>query len=430
MAGKRRAGRRSSTPASAQPAAPVAPTTSGAPAAQKSRRQLRAERRQRQRRLGVVGVVVVVVAVLVVAAAVGFGVHRATSGSSTPKDVQTTVLISLRGDDGSALASMLAAHDVKQKHGLELLLPGRLITDVCGFGTQQFGQILSLPNGEQLAKRALSQLLGDVTIDGTWTMTTADLAHLVDAVGGVTVNVDVNVTRPGAGGTTVVVLQSGKQHLNGSQASAFASYQAAGEDATAVLSRFQAVFQAVVDALPAKSAQAQAVLTRAGAVSSLPAAQLSGLLTALAKDEQTNALLPLDLPTKPIDTGGGPNAYRVDQAQVTSLVNQQLAASLPASAGQKHPSVLIQNGTGTPGLVQSACDRLLPAGYVFAGSGNAPTFNYKTSQVIVFDSTIAAARVGDDVARRLGLPIGDVVASTQGQNVADVVVILGRDYRG
>jgi hypothetical protein len=106
-----------------------------------------------------------------------------------------------------------------------------------------------------------------------------------------------------------------------------------------------------------------------------------------------------------------------------------LSSSLPASSQQKHSTVLIENGAGSPGLVQSACDRLLPTGYGFAGSGNAPNFNYTKSQIIVFDTTVAAARLGDDVARLLRLPQADVVASSQGQNVADVVVILGHDYR-
>lgn len=427
MTGKRRAGR----PSRSTPPAPYVPGgTAPEITPQKTRRQLRAERRQRRRRLGVVGIAGIAVAVLAVGAGIGLGVHSATSGSGTPTDQQTTLLVSLRGNDGSALASMLAAHDVKGKQGLELLVPGRLITDVCGFGSQQFGQILTLPNGDVLARRALSQILGNATIDGTWTMSLSGLARLVNAVGGVTVDVDVDVERPGAGGTTVVVVQSGKaQHLDGARASEFASYQAPGEDATAILSRFQVVFQAVVDALPAKASQAQRTLASAGVTTTLPSAQVASLLTALAHDEKASALLPVDLPTQPIDTGSAPTSYRVDAGQLTSLVHQQLGPSLPTSSNQNNAKVLIENGTGQPGLVQSACDRLLPAGYTFAGSGNAPNFNYAKSQVIVFDTTIAAARLGDDVARRLRLPISDVVASTQGQNVADVVIILGRDFR-
>jgi anionic cell wall polymer biosynthesis LytR-Cps2A-Psr (LCP) family protein len=383
--------------------------------------------------MGLAGILTIVLVVAVVAAAIGFGVHRATSGPSAPKDAETTLLISLQGSDGNAIASMLAAHDVRAKQGLELLLPSRLITEVCGFGTQQFGQIVGLPRGDQLARRTLSQVLGGVMIDGSWTLSTSDLAKLVTAVGGVTVDVDTDVLQQ-QGGSTLVVVPAGKgQHLDGTRAVQYASYQAASEDATAVLSRFQAVFQAVVAALPAKTASASAVLSGSGARPTVSPDSLATLLISLARDDKVDALLPVDLPTKTIDTGGGATSYRVDPGEVTKLVHSRLARSLPPTAATTRPTVLIENGAGTSGLVESACDRLLPAGYGFAGSGNAPNFNYPTSQIIVFPKSdsdaVRTARVGNDIARLLKLPEGDVVSSSQGQNVADVVVILGRDYR-
>ena len=429
MTGKRRAGK-PEKPAKGTNGASPSPLQTTVIAPRKSRRELRAERRrQRRKRVGVVGVVAAVVAVAVVAAAIGFGVHRATSGSSTPKDPQTTLLITLQGSDGNAIASMLAAHDVRAKQGVEILLPSRLITEVCGFGTQQFGQVIALPNGDQLARRTVSQVLGGVTVDGSWTMSTGDLAKLVTAVGGVTVDVDTDVLQQ-QGGSTLVVVPAGKgQHLDGARAVQFASYQGPNEDATAVLSRFQAVLQAVFDALPDKPAQATTALTGAGVRATLSTSEVATLLTSLSKDDKAASLLPVDLPAKPIDSGGGAPSYRVDPTELSKLVHSRLARSLPPGAQQKRPTVLIENGAGTSGLVESACDRLLPAGYGFAGSGNAPNFNYTTSQIIVFSDSVAAARVGNDIARLLKLPEGDVVSSSQGQNVADVVVILGHDYR-
>jgi len=429
VTGKRRAGK----PGKPAPLPPVSSATTAVIAPRKNRRELRAERRrQRRRRLGVAGIAAIVLAVAIVGAAIGFGVHSATSGGPSTKDAQTTVLVTLQGDDGNATASLLAAHDTQQKQGVELLVPSRLITDVCGFGTQPFGQIIGLPGGSRLASRTLSQVLGGVTVDGTWTFSKQQLARLVDAVGGVTVDVDTDVLQQ-QGGSTLVVVPAGKaQHLNGSRATAFASYQGSGEDATAVLTRTQSVFQAMVDALPTKPDDAAKVLASAGVQATVPLDTLATLLTSLARDDKGNALLPVVLPNKPIDTGGGATSYRVDPTELTKLVHAQLAQSPPPGSQQKKPTVLIENGVGTSGLVGSACDRLLPNGYGFAGSGNAPNFNYATSQIIVFPKSdadsVAAARVGNNIARLLKLPEGDVVASSQGQNVADVVVILGRDY--
>src|SRR6185312_16745335 len=142
VTGKRRAGKPGKAPKPVAPPTPVLPPTTAVIAPRKSRGELRAERRrQRRRRLGAAGIVAIVIGVAVVAAAIGFGVDNATSGSSAPKDAQTTLLITMQGDDGNAVASLLAAHDVKAKQGVEMLIPSRLITDVCGFGTQPFGQI-------------------------------------------------------------------------------------------------------------------------------------------------------------------------------------------------------------------------------------------------------------------------------------------------
>ena len=435
MTGKRRAGRgdRSRQPGQ-QPSAQVPPSTlpSGSIVAQQprlTRRQLRAQRRrQRRQRLGIVGIAAIVVVVLAVLAGIGFGVHKATSNSGPPEDRQQVTLLSLQSDSGNAIASMLIAHDNTAHQGLELLVPSRLLTDVCGFGSEQFGNIISLPQGPALASRTLSQTLGGVTIDNTVAITLGEMTKLVNSVGGVTVDVDVDVIQQQAGtGGVVLVPRGNHQHLDGARAVEFATYVASGEDPVASLARFQAVFQAVVAAMPTKTSQAASVLSAAGISGDVTS--LANLLVGIAADDRAKRLLPIDLPTQVIDAGGSQPSYRVDQAKTDQLVKAQLAASLPKSASTKKTTVLIENGAGTPGLVLSACNRLLPAGFGFAGSGNAPNFNYQTSQVIVFQSTVAAAQVGDKIADLLKLPRSDVVASSQGQNVADVLVILGRDYK-
>jgi anionic cell wall polymer biosynthesis LytR-Cps2A-Psr (LCP) family protein len=394
-----------------------------------SRRQTRVERRRRLRRRFGAGTIVALVAVAAGAAAAAYyGTGGGHGSTHVAADKQQTLFLALQGADGDATVSMLVAHDSTSDQGLEVLVPSRLITDVCGFGSQQFGNIVSLPNGAVLAAGALSQVLGGVKVDRSLVLTTTELARLVDTAGGVVVDVDVDVVQQQTGsGGLVVVPKGNNERLDGTRAVEFATYVAPGEDPTADLVRFQSVFDALLAALPTKTAQAAKVLTAGGVGSDAPAA--AALLTGLAADNKANRVLPIDLPTQTIDSGGGAPSYRIDSAKTSQLVHSQLANSLPAKTGQAPETVLIENGAGTPGLVLSACNRLLPAGFGFAGSGNAPNFNYRTSQVIVFDSSVGTAKVGDRVAQLLGLPQSDVVASAQGQNVADVIVILGHDYR-
>jgi hypothetical protein len=428
VTGKRRAGRPAAQPPGVgqPPGAPIV----GRPT---SRRELRAERRrQRRRRLGAGGIAGVVIVALALLIGGGLFVHQATSGPEKPGDPQQTMLVALTGSDRSALASVLLAHQAAPRAGFEMLIPSRLLTDVCGFGSQQFGHVFTLPDGAKLAAATLSQVLGDATIDRTLTLTQTQLARLVDGVGGVVVTVDTDVITTSGGSRIVAIPKGDAQRLNGANAVLFSTYIAAGEPPAASLTRFQSVLEALVTALPRKTSAAAGIL-RAAQVdpASIPAA--ASLFTGLAADDRGKLLLAEIMPSQPIDSGGGAPAYRVDAAGLKSLVASQLAKSLPTDDVSKRPTVLIQNGVGRPGLVQSACNRLLPAGFAFAGSGNASSFNYPKTQILVFpptqDDLVRVTKDGDRIADLLRVPQSDVLASTQGNSVADIIVILGRDYK-
>lgn len=435
MTGKRRKGRdEPRRPASQAPHIPSSRPQTPQPVTltrMPTRRELRHQRRQqRRRRLGTAGIAAVLVGVVLVALLVTLGVRHATGHKSQPTRTQTTVLLQLRSANGTAAASVLLAHDTATGNGAEILLPSRLITDVCGFGTQMFGQVLTLPRGEQVSRSTLGNVLG-VTVDGSWVLDRTAFARLVDRVGGVTVNVDVDVVQPAAGGARVVLVPQGQQHLDGAQAFAYATYLAPGEDTTAELARLQTVFDAVVAALPHQS-KAVSTLLRGlggGSVVSLGADRLAALLVGLAGDAREQNVSYQTLPVVAIDTGGGQPSYRIDAAKARAMVSSQLADSVPAGLRTVDNRVYVENGVGTPHLAESACSRLVQAGFTFAGSGNAAQFGYKTSQVLVFDDTPQSAALGERVARALRLPASDVQVSTRGQDVADVVVILGRDYR-
>jgi hypothetical protein len=65
---------------------------------------------------------------------------------------------------------------------------------------------------------------------------------------------------------------------------------------------------------------------------------------------------------------------------------------------------------------------------VFVGGGNANRFGQERSLVVVPDDTSASRERGAQVAQALGLPADAVRLASQGQSVADVVVVLGKDF--
>lgn len=431
MTGKRRAtgepGGRPGDDAQASGVGPVDPTQPLG-----SRRLRRLERRARRRRLGRLGTAAVAVGLLIVAAAIGFGVNRiATGGKSSNAHAQTTLLLQVTGSNGDSTGAVLLGHDeTAANSGVELLVPASLITSVCGFGQQSFGQVLTLPGGAAAAAGALSRDLDGIRIDGAWTLTTAQLAALVNAVGGVTVNVDVQVTQPGPHGTTAVVTPAGMQHLNGAQAAAFATFRASNSEAAAAqLARLQSVVQAVIDKLPSSSSSVASLIGRlgTGATSSLGPDRLATLLLGLAADDKkSGGVLAEDLPVTQLPTGGSPT-YQIDQSGADKAAHTLFKDSLPRGGGTPL-TVQVQDGTAAPGVVSAACEQLIEAGMNPSG-GDSPTTDNGASQIYVTDRTVASAQQGYRVADALKLPHGDVAVNPVGQNVAQVLVVLGRDYK-
>jgi LytR cell envelope-related transcriptional attenuator len=425
-----------SLPPVEQPPAFVAPVVPDVISPMPTRREERQRRRKEQRRkVGLAGGLAIALVTIVVIGAVAFGVHKVTeSHGSTPR-TQGTVLFQLQGANHTATASALLAHDPATHQGVQVLIPARVITNVCGFGSQNFGDVLDLPNGSSASRVSLSSMLGDVTVDGSWVLNESQFVKLIDALGGhITVDsVDVNVVRPQAGGGSVILVPQGANvKLTGTQAFEYATYVAhADEPAAAELARLQQVLDGVLSALPKSPAGIAAVLRQSGVTSSstVDPTKLSTLLAGLAGDNnRTGDLYATDLPTATIDAGGSPS-YRIDgqSAALKNLVSLHLANSLPPGAGTPKPTVLLLNGLGSVGLVDTACPRLAAHRLAYAGSGNAPAFSRAKSTVVVH--SYSQVSVGDQVAKALGLPTNDVEINRTPETVADVIVTLGSDYR-
>jgi hypothetical protein len=160
-------------------------------------------------------------------------------------------------------------------------------------------------------------------------------------------------------------------------------------------------------------------------------ARTSAIVAGLANDIRANNSVDIQsLDVKQVDTGGA-QAFIIDAPAVKRFVDGSLAASVPAGLRSGNNRVLVKNGIGTPLLGTTTRKRLLQAGFVYVDGGNVPGFPFraKTSAVLIFSATQEARQRGAKVATALGLPGTDVKISTIGQSVADVIVVLGRDYK-
>jgi len=409
-----------------QPAPDPATTIVVGGSTRRGDRKLAKQRKRRKR--GLVGVAALtVIGLLVAAGVIAFATHQKKTAATGPARTQRTLLLQITGSTGSAVEAALLAHDPKKKTGAIVLLPSRVIAEVPGRGSAPFGDALAL-GGPRVAEEALADLMG-VIVDGSWVLTRPAFAALVDRLGGVDVDVDTDILGAAAGGFRVVIVSAGHQHLAGTAAVAFATYLAGGEAELARLPRLQEVLDGIAAAAKVKGVTAVTAAVKGlgtGARLSRSPADVATLLVGLADDDLTEDTLPV----RDIDTGG-PTAYGIDPTGLRTLVDAALADSVPASARATNNRVLVQNGVGRPGIGESVRRRLDKAGFLYRPGGNVPgfTFQHSPSVVLIKDGTQASIELGQKVARALGLPVSAVRTSTEGQSVADVIVIIGADYK-
>jgi len=410
---------------SAAEAAPVLPAGASV------RRAVREQHRRRSRRIRI-GAVVAAAAVASFGAffVLGGGDGAPTRSVGPAQRNQTTLLLQVVDGQQQTVASALLAHDSRgQGTGFGALIPSALVVNVPGSGSAEFGTT-SAGGARDSAGLALSDTLG-VTVDGTWVLDLAGLAQLVDSVGGVDVTVDRDVTVAVPGGTQLVTA-AGEHHLAGAAAAAFATFLGPQEPEQSRLARFSTVLGAVLSRLPA-DAKARAALLATLSVHSSSTVSGSALDTVLGglRSDAVGQRMSFDtLPARSLDLGTGSPALLVDPGPTQTLLKNNFAGSLPIRRAGGDIRVVVQNGVGTPGLSAKARAKLLVAGLTYVGGGNAGESGYPQSQVLVTsDSGSAGLDQARVVARALGLPAKDVLFTDQGQTIADVVVILGADFK-
>jgi hypothetical protein len=307
---------------------------------------------------------------------------------------------------------------------VELLIPSRLIVDVPGQGSTQLAGALT--SGITAPAAAVENAL-QVRIDGTWQLDPASLAALVDAEGGVDVTLTSDVLP--ADGSSDLDLGAGTTHINGTQADQLAVRLGAQEPEASRLARQQILLEAVLAKLPTTAAQVTALVQNAHVSGGINVAALASILTSARDDVAAGQAESTVVPTNEIDSGSGAASYGLDDAAAATLVSQRLSgASLPVPVGGR-AHVLVQNGVGTPGLGDAARSLLVPRGYYFRTGGNATRFTNGPSVVLIPDATPQSRALGTQITQLLGLPATAVQLDGSPTTIADVVVILGSDYK-
>lgn len=134
---------------------------------------------------------------------------------------------------------------------------------------------------------------------------------------------------------------------------------------------------------------------------------------------ERTALVPL--PVKPIDLGGQ-TYFEPQRDEIADLLLEWWDVRVGAEQGAIR--VIVYNGVGTPGIAGLAAQELISAGMRVIDTRNADRFDYDTTLIVVQDGDLSQ---GEKV--REAIRTGEVVDQPSEQDVADVIVIIGRDYQ-
>lgn len=131
------------------------------------------------------------------------------------------------------------------------------------------------------------------------------------------------------------------------------------------------------------------------------------------------ALVPM--PVKPINLGEQ-TYFEPQRAEIADLVKTWWNVDI--GADDDVTRVIVYNGAGVPGIAGVAAQQLIRSGYRVVDTKNADDFGYDKTKIIVQNGSPSSA---DGIVNTLG--VGEVSQKPADQQVADIIVIIGKDYK-
>lgn len=127
------------------------------------------------------------------------------------------------------------------------------------------------------------------------------------------------------------------------------------------------------------------------------------------------------LPVKAV-TVGDETYFEPQRDEVADLLQSWWGVKMVQT--KRTVRVIVYNGSGEPGIAGSAARQLIKSGYRVVSTANADKFGYKLTRVVVQHGSPAD---GQRVADLLG--VGKISQQPSDQEIADIIVIVGKDYK-
>jgi hypothetical protein len=117
--------------------------------------------------------------------------------------------------------------------------------------------------------------------------------------------------------------------------------------------------------------------------------------------------------------------HRVDQNALPAFVKKYVKSESSVREGKRY-KIEILNGNGVPGIGESVASKLDMKRFRVVNSANADNFEYPETVIIIYEDTPEVTRAADQVKN--SLEVGRVEVRPKTQDIADITVIVGKDY--
>ncbi len=356
-----------------------------------------------------------------------------TSDLDEPPDPQLTYHALVNSVEGLSDALLLVRFDPLNQRLVVLSIPRDTLTFIPGRGDAKINEANAL-GGPVLAAETVSDLLGDVPIDRYLRINVQGIERLIDALGGVTIDVPQAMHYRDDSQRLYIDLQPGRQHLNGNQSLQFLRFRYDDLGDIGRVQRQQMFLRALMEqsARPETLARLPTILgiIRENLDTNLSVEELLSLsqfMVRLPRSRVEFLLLPGNF------NGTGelemsywlPNYRRIAWLSDTYFRDRPTADPRETVLPQPEQiRIAVQNTRLSEAVVEQLSQQLWAAGYRDHWVAEPLTQPLEITRIIAQQGDLAAAR-----RVQLLLGFGEVRVDSTGVLASDVTIQLGNDAR-
>ncbi|MGL5833024.1 MAG: LCP family protein [Waterburya sp.] len=345
---------------------------------------------------------------------------------------------------GLSDSMLLLRFDPEKEKVSVLSIPRDTRVNIEGYGVRKINHANDY-GGPALTAKVASELLGGVKIDRYVRVNVQGVEKLIDALGGITVNVPKDMKYNDFSQHLYIDLKKGVQHLDGDKTMQFLRFRYDEFGDISRVQRQQMLMRSAVEQTlkPATIVKIPKILSviQSHLDTNLTVRELMALSNFASKTDRSKIQMMM-LPGDFSNPNEGVSYWLPNEQRTRKLMTQHFelrkndsdylaiadsrAAALEGEYNLQNPRIriAIQDSTDSQQALQSSLDTLRDAGYRQVSASK----NWQTSLPV----TRIIAQSGDDEAAqevRTILGVGEVVVESTGVLGSDVTVQLGRDWK-